>query len=250
MVLRYFADLAFKGTNYHGWQKQENANSVQSEIESALAKALGEEIEVVGAGRTDTGVHACQMILHFETETSFETEALVFKLNSILPLDISFKSIWVVREDLHARFSATSRTYQYHLSQNKDPFRQELSYYFRHQIDLQKMNQAAEFLKGHHDFSSFSKSNTQTFTNNCEIKYAHWTEKKGGLWIFEIKADRFLRNMVRAIVGTLIEVGQGKREVDSIEGLIAAKDRKRAGYSVPAEGLYLCRIDYPQDSFI
>ncbi|MAY82823.1 MAG: tRNA pseudouridine(38-40) synthase TruA [Flavobacteriales bacterium] len=248
--MRYFVDLAFKGTAYHGWQRQENAHSVQEEIENALSTFLSEKIEVVGAGRTDTGVHASHMVLHFDLDKEVDLQSAVFQLNSILPKDIAFRKIRKVKDDFHARFSATTRTYRYYIHRQKDPFQEDASYFFRPELDLLAMNEAAKLLLGKKDFSSFSKAHTQTFTNDCDIKEALWIQENEHRLYFQITADRFLRNMVRAIVGTLIEVGQGKRTVDSIVELIASKDRKKAGYSVPAEGLYLYHIEYPEEGFI
>jgi len=248
--VRYFVDLAFKGSNYHGWQRQANAHSVQQEIESAFTTYFSKKIEVVGAGRTDTGVHAHHMVLHFDVGQKLDPQTALFQLNAILPKDIALRSIRAVNEDFHARFSATGRTYRYFIHQQKDPFLDGQSYFFRPELDLKSMNQAAELLIRAADFSCFSKSNTQTFTNNCDIKTAKWIELDTHRFYFQITADRFLRNMVRAIVGTLIEVGQGKREVSSIDTLIASKDRNLAGYSVPAEGLSLYQIEYPEEGFI
>lgn len=238
------------GTAYHGWQRQENAGSVQEEIESALSTYFSESIEIVGAGRTDTGVHASHMVFHFDLEYEIDAEAACFQINAILPQDIAFKSMRRVKDDFHARFSATARTYRYHIHQHKDPFIDGGSYYFRPDLDLEKMNKAARMLLGKNDFSCFSKSKTQTYTNNCEIKEVKWIKTVEGKYYFEITADRFLRNMVRAIVGTLIELGQGKRRLESIPELIESKDRKLAGYSVPAEGLFLHHIEYPSEGFI
>jgi tRNA pseudouridine38-40 synthase len=248
--LRYFVDIAFKGSAYHGWQRQENAISVQEKIEGALSTYFSEVIEIVGAGRTDTGVHASHMVFHFDLEYEIDTKAACFQLNAILPKDIAFQRIRMVKEEFHARFSATARTYRYHIHQHKDPFIDGSSYYFRPELDFDKMNQAAQLLLGKKDFSCFSKSHTQTFTNNCDIKAAKWVKADEGKYYFEITADRFLRNMVRAIVGTLIELGQGKRKLESITKLIASQDRKQAGYSVPAEGLFLHHIEYPAEGFI
>ena len=249
-MVRYFVDLAFKGSNYHGWQRQDNANSVQAEIEKALSTYFSEAVEVLGAGRTDTGVHASHMVLHFDLENEIDLDAACFQINAILPNDIAFHRIRKVKEDFHARFSATARTYRYHIHQKKNPFVHGHSYFFRPKLDMDQMNQAAEKLIGKQDFSCFSKSNTQTFTNDCEIRTAIWVKVEEDRYYFEITADRFLRNMVRAIVGTLIEIGQGKRSQNSMLDLMASKDRKKAGYSVPADGLFLHHIEYPAEGFI
>lgn len=244
-MIRYFIQLSFEGTHYHGWQVQNNANSIQAELQKALSTILRLPIEVTGAGRTDTGVHAKQMFAHFDIANApDDLEKLVFKLNSILPHDIAIQSIFDVPTDFHSRFTATARSYEYHLHQTKNPFKRHHSYYFNRQLSVDKMNQAAQLLLNYSDFSAFSKSNTQTFTNDCIIYNAVWEITDDGL-VFHISANRFLRNMVRAIVGTLLEIGVGKYEVDAIHSIILSKSRSEAGTSVPACGLYLTRVEYP-----
>jgi tRNA pseudouridine38-40 synthase len=243
---RFFIQIQYKGTNYHGWQVQPNANSVQAEINHALATLLQEEIMVTGAGRTDTGVHATNFYAHFETEKTFDLEHICYKLNCILPKDISCVQLFKVNDDDHARFSATERTYEYWISVTKNPFLIDGAYFFNQALDIDKMNEAANLLIRKADFSCFSKSNTDTFTNDCTINKAFWG-RKNDLYIFTISADRFLRNMVRAIVGTLLEVGLGKIEPQEIEKIIASKNRSDAGTSVPAHGLYLTNIKYPNN---
>lgn len=244
-MIRYFIQLSFEGTRYHGWQVQNNANSIQAELQKALATILRLPIEVTGAGRTDTGVHAKQMFAHFDIANApDDLEKLVFKANSILPQDIAIQSIFEVPTDFHARFTATARSYEYHLHQTKNPFKQQHSYYFNRELSVDKMNQAAQLLLNYTDFSAFSKSNTQTFTNDCIIYNAVWEITDDGL-VFHISANRFLRNMVRAIVGTLLEIGVGKYQVDAIHSIIQSKNRSEAGTSVPACGLYLTRVEYP-----
>ena len=244
-MIRYFIQLSFEGTNYHGWQVQNNANSIQAELQHALSIILRVPIDVTGAGRTDTGVHAKEMFAHFEVETAIlDLIKLTFKLNSILPADIAVQEIMQVPTDFHARFSATARSYEYQLHQSKNPFKQTHSYYFNRELDVDAMNQAAQLLLDYTDFSAFSKSNTQTFTNNCTIYNAIWEIKEEGL-VFHISANRFLRNMVRAIVGTLLEIGVGKYPAEEIHTIINSKDRGEAGTSVPACGLYLTRVEYP-----
>jgi len=240
---RYFIQIKYNGTNYHGWQLQPNANSVQAEINKALSTLFQEDINVTGAGRTDTGVHAREFFAHFDTNQSFNLSEKCFKLNCILPADISCSKIEVVNDDLHARFSATERTYEYWITQEKNPFLIDGAYQFSQNLDIEEMNVAAQILVRKADFSCFSKSNTDTFTNNCDIRYAKW-ELKNDVLVFTISSDRFLRNMVRAIVGTLIEVGLGKILSSDIEKIIASKDRSKAGTSVPAHGLYLTDIKY------
>lgn len=241
---RFFIQIKYKGTNYHGWQVQPNANSVQAEVNKALSTLFQEEILVVGAGRTDTGVHATDFFAHFETEKEFENEHVCYKLNCILPKDISCSKVFKVNDDVHARFSATERTYEYWITPTKNPFLIDGAYFFSQVLDLEKMNEAAKLLIRKADFSCFSKSNTDTFTNDCTINKAIWVVKNDVL-VFTISADRFLRNMVRAIVGTLLDVGLGKIKPQEIENIIASKNRNDAGTSVPAHGLYLTKINYP-----
>lgn len=247
--MRYFLQLAYKGTNYHGWQIQENATSVQQEINKALSIILREQIMVTGAGRTDTGVHAKQMFAHFDTNQNIDTQKLAFQLNSLLSNDILIEDIMRVGDDAHARFDAIERTYEYHLSFQADPFRQEEVFHYKHSLDTVKMNDAAKLLFDHIDFTSFSKHHTQTKTNDCKVTKAEWTFTENGL-LFTISADRFLRNMVRAIVGTLLEVGRGRMTAEEFEQVILSKDRKKAGFSVPAHGLYLSKISYPNHIFL
>ncbi len=243
-MIRYFIQLSFEGTHYHGWQVQNNANSIQAELQKALSTILRLPIEVTGAGRTDKGVHAKQMFAHFDVDNALDDlEKLVFKVNGVLPQDIAVQSIFEVPADFHARFTATARSYEYHLHQTKNPFKQQHSYYFNRELSVDKMNQAAQLLFDYTDFSAFSKSNTQTITNDCIIYNAVWEITEDGL-VFHISANRFLRNMVRAIVGTLLEIGVGKYPVDAIHSIIQSKDRSEAGTSVPACGLYLNRVEY------
>lgn len=241
---RYFIEIQYNGTNYHGWQIQENANTVQAEINKALSTFLQEEIMVMGCGRTDTGVHAKEFFAHFDTAKTFENDFLTYKLNCLLPKDISCKNIFNVQDDLHARFSATSRTYEYWITPTKNPFLTEYAYFFPQQLNIHLMNDAAKLLIQQTDFSCFSKSNTDTLTNNCNITFAEW-QKTDEKLIFTITADRFLRNMVRAIVGTLLEIGQEKLNKNDLQQIIASKNRSEAGVSVPAHGLYLTKVTYP-----
>ena len=247
---RYFIELAYNGSAYHGWQRQPNAISVQQVLEEALSRLKRKNISLVGAGRTDTGVHARQMFAHFDlAEEIVNPQELVFLLNGFLKDDIAIRSIRRVQPDAHARFDATARDYEYHISTAKDPFNAPLHYYLKNSPDIELMNQAAKILLLHEDFQCFSRSNTDVKTFLCTIKNATW-QQEGSSLIFFISANRFLRNMVRAIVGTLLEVGYKKREVKDIEMVIKSKDRGEAGFSAPAQGLYLSRIDYPQNIFI
>lgn len=244
---RYFIELAYKGSNYHGWQVQPNAMSVQEKVESALSIFLSQKIPIVGAGRTDTGVHAKKMMAHFDYSENIELSTFAYKLNAILPKDIVIHEVMRVNENAHARFSAIERSYEYDVAIKNDPFHLDLRYRHFASLDVERMNQAARLLLGEKDFSCFSKSNTQTYTNICVVTAAYWEVLNGEVLKFNITANRFLRNMVRAIVGTLIEVGEGKRSVDSILDLIDSKDRSKAGSSVPAHGLYLSDVKYPDD---
>ncbi len=243
-TMRYFIHFAYNGTNYHGWQIQPNAVSVQSTLTTAMETILRCSIALTGAGRTDTGVHAKKMIAHFDLETSIaDSKQLVSQLNNLLPNDISIYSIEEVAPDAHARFDAISRTYKYYITRSKNPFLHEFSEKITYPLDLDKMNEAAFTLFDYIDFTSFSKLHTDAKTNNCKIKQALW-EQKGDFLIFTIQADRFLRNMVRAIVGTLIEVGRGKMTVDEFRQIIEKKDRCAAGSSAPAQGLFLFDVEY------
>ena len=241
--MRFFIELSYKGTNYHGWQEQPNAKTVQAEINRALSTILNTNIEVIGAGRTDTGVHANQMFAHFDCDIDFDIQNLMFKLNSFLPRDIAIKDIFKVKEDANCRFDALSRTYQYHIIQKKDPFN-KTAYFLQNDLDIKAMNEACKYIIGKQDFTSFSKVNTQTFTNNCDVMFAKW-ELVNNKIIFTIKADRFLRNMVRAIVGTLLDVGFGKIIAADLAKIIAAKDRSKSGVSVPAHALFITAVKYP-----
>jgi tRNA pseudouridine38-40 synthase len=246
---RYFIELAYKGTNFHGWQFQPNAVSVQECLEKALSLITHEAIAVIGAGRTDTGVHASYFVAHFDSsKTNLDHPDWVHKLNSFLSKDVAVYFISKVNSEAHARFDATSRTYQYHLNLIKDPFSTETSWYFYRQPDLLKMNEASMILFEYTDFTSFSKLHTDVKTNNCRMYQAEWTQEGGNL-IFTVKADRFLRNMVRALVGTILEVGIGKINLDDFHAVIERKDRGAAGLSVPAQGLFLTDIEYPSIIF-
>jgi len=247
---RYFLYFSYKGTAYHGWQIQPNGISVQEVLTKALCTILRGDIELTGAGRTDTGVHARLMVAHFDYEGDFPSGFdLTAKLNSYLPKDIAISKITEVQTDAHARFDAMSRKYEYHIVLQKSVFKTELAARIINTLDFEAMNSAAATLKDHRDFTSFSKLHTDVKTNNCNITLAQWTQKDDE-WVFTIQADRFLRNMVRAIVGTLFEVGRGKMTVEEFGKVIELKDRCKAGTSVPAQGLYLVDIKYPDSIFI
>lgn len=241
--MRYFIELAYKGTNYHGWQYQPDANSVQETLNKALSILLKIEIDVVGAGRTDTGVHAKQMYAHFDVEETLNTTQLVHKLNSFLPKDIVIFRIIPVDNEAHARFDATRRTYEYHIHTFKDAFETDGSWLHQLPLDLDKMNNACQLLFKHNDFECFSKTHSDVRTFNCVIFEANW-KQTGNKIVFTISADRFLRNMVRAIVGTMINIGLGKISLSDFEKIIESKNRSQAGFSAPAHGLYLTQITY------
>lgn len=244
---RFFLEFSYNGTHYHGWQIQQNAHSIQAEIEKALSIVFQKEVQIVGAGRTDTGVHAEQMFAHIDVD--FMPKSFQWRTNNLLPKDIALLNVFPVQETAHARFDAISRQYKYVISRKKNVFLQGQSYLLYRDLDVAKMNSAAELLLGEKDFSSFSKVHTQTLTNICLLTEAKWVEEDDRL-IFYISANRFLRNMVRAIVGTLLAVGEGSIEVGAINGILDAKNRSKAGFSVPAQGLYLSSIKYPSNLFI
>ena len=241
--MRYFIELSYNGTKYHGWQIQPDMVSVQEKLNNAISTVLQSKTEVVGAGRTDTGVHAVQMFAHFNTEILIENN-FVHKLNSILPNDISVDKVFEVLEDKHARFDAKSRSYEYRIWLGRNPFLLDFSWQIHSQKpDLSKMNAAAILLLEYENFQTFSKVKTEVHTFNCNVTAAFWRQE-GNLLIFHISANRFLRNMVRAIVGTLVDVGLGKISIAEFRQIIESKNRSNAGLSVPAKGLFLTQIKY------
>jgi tRNA pseudouridine38-40 synthase len=241
-MLRYFIELQYQGTNYHGWQYQPNAMSVQEVIEKDFSKMLSLEIKLVGCGRTDTGVHASQFFAHMEIEKELDLTQATYKINKILPKDIAVLNMELVDIEKHARFSARDRSYEYFLHQHKSAFHPN-SWYYPFELNVDKMNLAAELIVGEKDFSCFSKSRTQTHNNICIVRSAKWIKTANGI-VFQISANRFLRNMVRAIVGTLVEVGRGKVEPEQVLEIIESKSRSNAGVSVPAHGLFLSKVVY------
>ena len=255
--MRYFIELSYDGTAYHGWQIQPNGNSVQETLQRALSLLLRTEVAVTGAGRTDAGVHAAMMVAHFDVEAPLPTppireegarqsaeDYLCYRLNGILPYDIAIHKIYPVADDMHARFSAIARTYYYYVHTRKSPFLRDRSWRLVRTPDFEAMNRAAATLLEYEDFTSFSKVNTDTKTNICHVRSARWVQLSDYEWRFEITADRFLRNMVRAIVGTLMEVGRGTLTLDGFRQVIDQKNRSEAGDSVPARGLFLQDIKY------
>ncbi len=247
--MRYFLQLAYKGTAYHGWQRQPNGLSVQEVLETALSTVLRKSIVIVGSGRTDAGVHAGKQFAHFELDTPLPINILR-SINSMIPPDIAVYACFPVRADDHARFTATSRYYQYQISTRKDPFREGLVYVFTLPLAVDRMNEAANRLVYHTDFESFSKVKTDVKTFNCQIHFAYWEQKSTGDLVFHIKANRFLHGMVRAIVGTLLAVGQGRLSVGEFDQIILDRDRRRAGRAAPAEGLSLVEVGYPDEVFV
>ena len=246
--LRYFIEIAYNGKNYFGWQRQPEQISVQQVLEETLSTLLRKEIKLTGAGRTDAGVHAKQLFAHFDFEEIEKVEELIFRMNSFLPKDISIKNIFEVKEDAHARFNAVEREYEYIISLVKDPFSQGFSFQIKNKPNVALMNEAAAMLLQYKDFQCFSRSNTDVKTYNCTIIKAFWETKNNRL-IFTIAADRFLRNMVRAIVGTLLDVGFGKTSLEDFKAILNSKSREEAGASAPAHGLYLTKVDYPKEIF-
>ena len=244
--MRYFIEIAFHGAAYAGWQKQPYDITVQSVVEKALYTVFQNEVACVGAGRTDAGVHASFFIAHFDVEEDLDEGQFIFKMNQLLPHDVSVRDVHPVNANAHARFDAVSRTYEYYITQQKDPFRLDRATYIKKLLSVDLMNQAAEVLMDFTNFKCFSKVHTQVHTYNCSIKKAFW-EQKEHLLIFKIQADRFLRNMVRAIVGTLIEVGLRKRSIDELRQVIKSENRSEAGKSMPAHALFLTDIAYPEN---
>ncbi len=248
-MVRYFIDIAYKGTRFHGWQIQPNAKTIQKEVEEAFSTLLKEQISMLGSGRTDAGVHAIQQIAHCDIQNEINFDDLTYKLNSFLDTDISINKIRKVKEDAHARFSATSRTYHYYIHGQKNPFKNERSYYFGPSLNLDLIKKGCEIIYDWKNFGCFTKVHTEVNHLNCDILYTQWFRKNNG-HLFVIRANRFLRGMVRAIVGTLLEVGQTKMSIEELNLALMSGDRAKAGMSAPAEGLYLTRVEYPIEIFI
>jgi tRNA pseudouridine38-40 synthase len=247
--MRYFFEIAYNGKNYAGWQTQLNAVGVQFVVEQALSKILREEVQIQGSGRTDTGVHCEQQFFHVDIQSEFDPQMLIFRLNTFLPVDISIQSIQKVKADISARHDAIERTYHYRITRKKNPLLIGLAWHYFKEVDIDLMNRAALLLLGEQDFECFSKVKTNVNHFLCEIKHAAWT-KDGDMLIFTITANRFLRGMVRAIVGTLLNVGTGKTSMEEFQQIIHSRDRKKAGANVPAYGLYLSKVKYPPEVFI
>ena len=245
--MRYFVELSYLGKNYHGWQVQPNVVTVQEKINSAFSLILGTPIQVMGAGRTDTGVHASQMFVHLDYDLILSNETHLYKLNSVLPHDIAIHNIFRVHENAHTRFNALQRSYEYKIYLGRDPFQLDTTWqFFKSELNVDDMNRAAAVLKHHTNFKCFSKSKTDVQTYNCTITRAEWI-LHGKTLTFHISANRFLRNMVRAIVGTLVAIGQGKNTIEDMSKIIESENRSKAGTSAPAQGLSLTTITYPED---
>lgn len=244
---RYFVELSFDGTSFVGWQVQPKGRTVQGELIKALSTFFREEVYVVGAGRTDAGVHASHMVAHFDISYEIESPSdVIYKLNRFLSRDISISKVHRVKPDSHSRFDAVERSYVYRIARTKDPFTVGFVWHFERPLDLQRMNEAASKLLEYSDFASFCKADADVKTTLCDVRSAYW-EQVGHEWVFHISADRFLRNMVRAIVGTLVAVGEKKLSVAEFIEIIESKDRTKAGSSAPAEGLYLSEVSYSED---
>jgi tRNA pseudouridine38-40 synthase len=243
--MRYFIWFSYDGTRYHGWQIQPNGITVQSELQRCLSLLLRQEVSVVGAGRTDTGVHARQMAAHFDIdELPMSVFDLAHKLNGLLPQDIGVSNVAAVDNDMHARFSAIARTYHYYVHTRKNPFLRQFSLELHYQLDYERMNEAARILLEYEDFGAFCKAGSDVKTTLCKVTHAQWHQTSESTWYFEITANRFLRNMVRAVVGTLIEVGRGRMSLDEFRQVIEGKKRTQAGESMPAKALFLEKVEY------
>ena len=236
--------MSYDGTAYHGWQIQPNGISVQGELQRGLSLLLRSEVQLTGAGRTDAGVHARMMVAHFDTDSNIDCRQMAYKLNRLLPRDIVIQQIEQVGDDMHARFSATSRTYHYYIHTSKSAFLRHYSCMMPYQLDFEKMNEAARILMEYEDFGAFCKSHTDVKTTLCKVMKAEWHQVSADAWYFEITANRFLRNMVRAVVGTLVEVGRGRLSIADFRRVIEGKCRSDAGESMPANALFLVDITY------
>lgn len=241
---RYFLELAYKGTAYHGFQIQDNAATIQLAIEKALFTLFKVEFNLTGSSRTDAGVHALQNYFHFDTDLSISNKH-VYNLNAILPEDIAVKSIQAVADTAHCRFDAVARSYHYYIYQQKNPFLKDRGWFYPYELDLALLQQAAAVLKKHTDFTSFAKRNSQVFTHNCTILISEWSIAADQQYIFHVQANRFLRGMVRGLVGTMLKVGRGQLSLDDFEKIILAKDCTKADFSTPPQGLFLAKVIFP-----
>lgn len=242
--MRYFVTFSYDGSRYHGWQIQPNGDSVQAQLQRGLSLLLRQEVMVTGAGRTDAGVHARMMVAHFDFPTYLDEKQLAYKLNKLLPGDIAIAGVRQVEENLHARFSATSRMYRYYVHTAKNPFLRNTSCELHYPLDFNKMNEAADMLKRYDDFGAFCKAHADVKTTLCKVTVARWHQTSPTTWYFEIRANRFLRNMVRAVVGTLIDVGRERLTMEDFQRVVEGKKRTEAGESMPAHALFLEDITY------
>ncbi|UFH53260.1 tRNA pseudouridine(38-40) synthase TruA [Spirosoma sp. KNUC1025] len=249
--MRYFVELSYRGTQYRGWQTQADGVSIQATIEAALTQRIGKSIHIVGSGRTDAGVHARQQFAHFDLDVPLAlTEAFIYSLNCILPEDIAIHGIFPVSPNDHARFSAIYRYYQYHISRQKDVFQHGLTYHFRPLLNVDRMNEACRILLQHTNFQSFAKARADVTNFHCRLDFAYWAYTNNDCLTFHIKANRFLWGMVRTLVGTMLDIGQGRLELDRLEPIILAHDRNAAGRAAPANGLYLVEVGYPAEVLV
>ena len=244
IIMRYFITLGYDGTDFHGWQIQPNGNSVQEELQKALSTLMRQPMEVVGAGRTDAGVHARQMVAHFDSDSAVDCQQLTYRLNRIVPRSLAVYKVEKVADDMHARFSAKRRTYRYFVHTRKDPFLRHYSYQLPYSLDFNQMNKAACILLDYSDFGAFCKSHSDVKTTICKVTAAKWHQTAPDEWYFEISADRFLRNMVRAVVGTLMDVGRGRLSLEEFRGVIEGRKRTAAGESMPGNALFLEKVEY------
>jgi tRNA pseudouridine38-40 synthase len=246
--MRYFLEVAYDGTRFHGWQVQPNALTVQEVLEDCLSKVLRESISTTGSGRTDTGVHASQQFVHFDTEQQLDLQHIVFRLNRILPDDIAVNNLFLVKNEAHARYDAFARTYHYHITLRKNPYKRQYAWYHSRPLNIDKMNEAAAILLKYEDFTTFSKVKGDTKHYRCEMYIAEWVQEENEL-LFTIRANRFLRGMVRLIVGTLVDVGRGKLTVEEFEKILASQNRSQSSAAAPSEGLFLAKVEYPESIF-
>jgi tRNA pseudouridine38-40 synthase len=244
---RYFLEVSYKGTGYSGFQVQQNANSIQAEVEKAFEILQKDKVILTGSSRTDAGVHALQNFFHFDFDSEINSH-FVYRMNAILPADIAIQKLITVGPEAHCRFGALSREYSYHIYRHKNPFLQDRSFYFPYRLDIELMTQAAELIKSHSDFTSFSKRNTQVKTFVCHIMESKWDQREDCL-VFNVKADRFLRGMVRALVATMLKIGRKKMTIDEFKNIIEEKDCTKASFAVPAHGLFLVAVSYPPNYF-
>ena len=245
--MRYFLEVSYKGTSYSGFQSQKNANTIQAEVEKAFKILLKEEVQLTGSSRTDTGVHALQNYFHFDTKNELSPQ-LLYNLNALLPGDIAVRNLHKVRDEAHCRFDAITREYKYYVYQKKNPFLEDKAYYYPYTLDLELMQKAATIIKEYSDFTSFSKRNTQVKSFTCDTKESHWIIE-GECFVYQVKANRFLRGMVRALVATMLKVGRNKITPDNFRAIIESQDCTLADFSAPPEGLFLVQVAFPNNYF-